>query len=189
MSHTQLVAITLIAMTLVIAGCGGGSKSASLSGGSNNAASATDAASATSSGSSDAATVPGGGPGKTLSRSQLIAAADAICAKLNTALVAAKDTIHTKADIVRVARRRAPAERSTVAELSKLTPPSSLTHDWRQILAARRLLVEEIDQAGEDAKTNNMEGVHRALVAATSVQGQMSTTARRDGFKDCSEVG
>lgn len=183
MLHTRLVAMMLVAMTLIIAGCGGGSRSASSSGGSNNAAAATG------SGSSDAAAVPRGGSGKTLSRSQLIVAADAICAKLNTALVAAKDTIQTKADVVRVARRRAPMERSTVADLSKLAPPSSLVHDWHQILAARRLLAEEIDQVGEDAEANNIEGMHRALVASASVQGQMSATARRDGFKDCSEVG
>jgi hypothetical protein len=170
--------LALIAAVFTIAGCGGGSGNT-----------ASVAKSAPAGASSNAVPVSSATPVRALSKPELIAAAEPICTRLNTALVAARENVRTKQDMIRIAQRRAPLEQSTVTELSKLTPPRSLAHDWRRILATRETIVEDINQVMEDARAGNLEGARSVLIAGGAVQNQMRTMAKRDGFKECAHIG
>jgi hypothetical protein len=107
---------------------------------------------------------------------------------LTAKLVAAKDTVHTQRDIVRIAPRRAAAEQAAVVELSKLTPPASMAGQYRQIVAARRGIAEDIAKVGEYAASKNHPQERRLLLASARLIVQMRATAQRSGFKDCAQI-
>ena len=119
----------------------------------------------------------------------MIAGADAICGRLNAKFAAGKATSLRVREIARLAPSRAALERTTATELSKLTPPASIASDWRQIIAYRKTLAEELVKLGQDAKLNDAAGIRALAASKKRVHGQLLSTATRDGFKDCSRVG
>jgi hypothetical protein len=163
--HLRLPALLLVAATPLVTGCGGG----------------------TTKPLGEAKSV---GATQSLSVSQFIGRADAICARRNAEFSAANTTARNPQDIVSIVAQRAPAEQATVIELSKLGPPSSLAHDWRLIIAYRRMMVEDILKIGQAASGNDSQGVGVGPVLASvgSLQKQMFATAKRDGFKACSQA-
>lgn len=129
---------------------------------------------------------PSGDP---LSRSQLIARADAICRGLDTKLATVNPASLSMHEIARFAPPRAVLERTAVAELSKLMPPASITRDWRQVIAYRSTLTNELFKLGSDAKANDAAGIRALAVSKKLVHQKLLTVATRDGFKYCSRVG
>lgn len=187
MTHIRLAAFALVAITITIAGCGGGSSNTSSV--ANGVSSKTSSTATVDSRSSAAQALSDGGYGKALSNSELIAKADAVCTRFNVAAAAARHvTIHTMQDVVNAAQKQAAIERTAVAELSKLTPPATLAHDWEQILSIRRLLIEEFNEIVTYARENNPGGVDSVLKAGSGVEAQMHTTAKRDGLISCASM-
>jgi hypothetical protein len=172
MSRTPIATLMLATVMLAASGCGGSSKSSSQAALSTQTASPTQA-------ESPASNAP-------LSRAELITKADAICKGVN----AKRATVHlrTNQDFVRTLPQVAAYERSEIAELSKLTPPSSMATDWREILAGNRMIAENTAKVAEYTKANNISGAHTLLVSATQAQDQLTATAQRDGFKACARL-
>jgi hypothetical protein len=131
----------------------------------------------------------GAGSVNAAQRSPLIAQADSICKQLNTEFAAHKPASDGLPEIARVSPDRAVLEQRTVRELAALTPPTSLAHDWQQIIGYRQTLAKELAELGRYAKTNDMVAVRR-LEASKKVQHKkLFTVARRNGFTDCAQVG
>jgi len=164
---TALVAAAMLAA----AGCGGSSTAAP----SGSAASRTEPTESRTSNDSAA-------------RSRLIAKADAICRRLNRELAAAPSRLEAR-QIASSAPRNAALERRALAELGRLRPPASLARDWRQIIAYRRTLAEELAELGRYAKAGDVPAMKALGASKKRVHQKLSELATRDGFKDCSRVG
>jgi hypothetical protein len=119
--------------------------------------------------------------------SRLIASADAICRRFNKELTGASRPQASK--VARTAPRNAALEQRAVAELSKLTPPASLARDWKQIIAYRRTLAEELVTLARDAKADNVQGMQALAASKKRVHDELTKLAAHDGFTDCSSVG
>jgi hypothetical protein len=180
-----LPVIGLMATMSLTAGCG----SSSTGGSAPIHAGSTDATS-TSGVKTNSAAVASSSSGlvKPLSSSQLIASADAICVRLSRELAAAKDTIQSQADIIRIAPHRAASEQTAVEELSKLTPPAAMARGYRQMVVFRRTLAEDITKLGVDAETKNVRSEDAIFTSSASLQAQMRATAESNGFKDCAHL-
>ena len=183
--HTRLPVLVLVVTVLSIAGCGGSGKASS------NSVSSTDAGSTSAGATSASTTTPGTtaiASGTPLSRSRLIAKADAICQRLSAEL-SASPTISTKQELIAAASRRTALEQAALAELSKLTPPGSMAHDYQQLLAGRQTVIEDLKKLGEDTATGNTRAEDAVYASSASVIRQMAATAQRNGFKYCAKLG
>lgn len=129
----------------------------------------------------------GGSSAKSLTSAELIQKADAVCKRVNARLTLANGEVKSRQDIGRLAPQLAAFQQSAVAELKKLTPPASLANDWKQIVAGAQTLAVNTAKLGEYARSNNMSGARQLVSSSKSVQQQMLATAKRDGFKDCSQ--
>jgi hypothetical protein len=175
------VSFACVAAALVAGGCGENSSSTARTGQS----SSLNHAGSTGSIASSRPPSSGDPP----SRSQLIARADVICGRLNTKFAAGKATGVGMREIARFAPPHAALEWTALAELSKLAPPPSIARDWRQMIAYRRTLAEELVELGQDAKANDAAAIKALTASKKRVHGELLTTATRAGFKDCSRVG
>jgi hypothetical protein len=157
------VTIALFAVALLTVGCGSGGGSGSSS-------------EPVASGSSS-------------SSSQLIAKADAICRRLNTELARLESKGLSTSEIAGAVPAHVTLERAALQELSKLTPPAALAGDWRQVIADRQTLAEELVELGRVARTNDAARIRALAVSKKRTHGALHATATRAGFKDCSQVG
>lgn len=123
---------------------------------------------------------------KPLTRAQLIAKADTVCRRINKKL--SSTTIKSQQDIARIAPKLAEYEQEALADLSKLVPPASMANDWKEIVAGAQTLADNIAKLGEYAKANNLKGARSLIQSSTKIQQQIQATAKRDGFKDCSQT-
>ncbi|HEY5194245.1 MAG TPA: hypothetical protein VIJ39_10295 [Solirubrobacteraceae bacterium] len=179
----------LVAVALAIAGCGGSGKTGSTDTSSTNAGSTGVTTATTTTGASSSPSTVHLGSGPPLAASQLVAKADSICARLNTELAAAKDVVQNQEDVVRVAAQRGALEQRAIAELSKLTPPSSIAKDYEQIVTARQALLEQTKKLGEEAAAGNVSAEAPVSAATTSVVREMGEAAQRSGFGACGTLG
>ncbi|HEY5287027.1 MAG TPA: hypothetical protein VIJ50_07975 [Solirubrobacteraceae bacterium] len=177
-----LPALVLVTGTLLLAGCGGSSKTTSSSVGSTNLATTGTASVAETSGTS----TPNGSDGS-LSHSQFLTDAGAICSRVNSQL-AGNRTINNQQDIKSVAPRRAEIEQAGLTEMGKLTPPASIARDYAKLLAARRTLVEDLRKLGKDAATDP-KGETAIFVSSASLARQMEATAGYIHLEQCGTVG
>jgi hypothetical protein len=122
---------------------------------------------------------------KPLTRAQLISQADAICKRVNAKLKASK--ISSKQDIARVVPQLAAYEQQALADLGKLVPPASMANDWKTIVAGAQTLADNTAKLGEYAKENKLKAARGLITTSEKVQRQVQATAKRDGFKECSE--
>ncbi len=146
---------------------------------------------------SGSASGSGGGSGTTgesastgSSRAKLIAAADAICQRVNNELAASQKqqkSLEPK-EIVRFAPRNAALELKALAALHKLTPPASLAAQWGQILAYKRALAEELAKLGRDASSNDSAGIEALATSKRALHAKLLATASRLGFKECAQT-
>ncbi len=129
------------------------------------------------------------GSSNSLTRSELIARADAICRRVNAKL--ASTTISRPQDYARLLLPLAAYERAAVAEMRKLIPPASVANGWQQVLAGAQTLADATAKLGESVKGNSLQGTpstRSASIAAAKGTQQMTAAARREGFKDCART-
>jgi hypothetical protein len=157
-------------LLLAVAGCGGSSGSAQPAG------SARAAAGSAASGSA-------------LTRSGFVLRADAICQRLNVEILKVKPKSASLREIQRFAPAHAALEQSSADELGKLNPPTSIAHEWQQIVAYRRILAEELRTLGRDAHANDVAGIRALGAAKLRVHKQLLVAGKRAGFEHCSLVG
>jgi hypothetical protein len=161
----------LAVIALSVAGCGGGSGSTGVS----DAGPTWTIASST----------PVGPP---LTRAQLIARADAICKRRNTAIDAVKLQSAKAAGVVRFASQSAALEQAAFLELGRLSPPTAMAANWQQILAYDRTLLEAVLDLGEYGKHRDARAISALAHSTEAVKRRLLAAASRDGFKYCSRV-
>ncbi len=182
----RLPLFVLIVGVLALAGCGGSSKT-----GSSSTSAVNTETSSTSSGSGTATTsttpvkVASGTP---LSKSRLVAGADAICKRLSLELDAS-NKLRTQQDVIRAVQHRTAIEKAALVELSKLVPPTSLAKDYQKLLSARQTVIEDIKKLGEDVEAKNSSAEGPVYVSSGIVLRQMAATAKHSGFKYCGQLG
>jgi hypothetical protein len=163
------------------AGCGGGS-----SGSTSSAAASTGTSQPPSAQTASTVASP---PPTSLSRSQLTAQAEAMCATLNAQLLATNPKNGSVPEIARLAGRRGLLEQAIAAALSRLTPPAAFAHDWRLIVAYRRTLAQELIKLGQAAKANDAASIRSLAASKAHVHKQLSAIATRDGLPNCARTG
>jgi hypothetical protein len=173
----QLWAVAIAALGLAVTGCGESSKTGSSSTASTGSTPAS-AASQTSTGAPASATP--------LTQAELIAKGDAICAAANKKVDTV--TVEAKGQILKAFPRAAVYERAEASELTKLTPPESMAHDWEQIVGGFNRYVVYANAAVHDSETKNVKALTALFVPAEKVHEQINAIAKRDGFKYCSGI-
>ncbi len=119
----------------------------------------------------------------------LIASADAICARINNEFQAERPDNAGMAEVGRVASRRAVAEATILTELHKLTPTPSLASGWQQILAYWQSRVENLRALAKYAESDDVPGVSSVVAAGESLKRKLLALASSKRFTSCSEVG
>jgi hypothetical protein len=122
-----------------------------------------------------------------LTRSELIAKGDAICARVNQRVFS--NPARTTADLVRLTPRLSEYELAAAREMEKLNPPTSLLSDWQQIVAASKTLAEHTGELGEQVAKKNTVAARATLSTDATLQSELFAIAKRDGFKVCSRPG
>jgi hypothetical protein len=168
MGYTRVVALTLTAAAFAVSGCGGSSSSGSAT------------KSTTSSNSAG-----NGGTSKTLTRAELIARADVICARVNARLAA--NVVTYQREIPRAASQLASLERVSLVEFRKLEPPAELAADWKQLIADAQTLAAETVEYGESAKPGKSKNERGLVESSEATRRQAITIAKRDGFVACAQ--
>jgi hypothetical protein len=170
MLYMQLAALALALAALAASGCGGSSKTGST----------TAAATTPLPQTATAATVA---PGQPLTRAQLIATADAICARTN----ARRQTVSiiTRKDFARVVPEVAVYDNTEANELGKLVPPAPMAHEWAQVLGYFQLYGEYVSRMAEYAQANNLKGFSHLYEQAETLHQKLHDVATRAGFKRC----
>jgi hypothetical protein len=164
--------LVVIVVALPVAGCGGSGAAAPKA-----ASQAVTASTAHHSSQGDTA------------RPRFIAAADAICNRLNIAIADPPGTVLNNSNLARLAPRHAVLEKKAVSQLSTLTAPASMASDWLKILADRRTLARELARLGIAAKANDAAAITKLGVSKARVHQRLGTLASHDGFVACGRAG
>lgn len=123
---------------------------------------------------------------KPLTRAQLLAKADAICKRIDTRL--SGTTIKSEKQLIHFLPRVAGFEQQALVELSKLNPPSKMAEDWKKIVAGAQTIADSTAKLSEAARLKELKTVHEVLSEIGKVQTSITTVAKRDGFKNCSQA-
>jgi hypothetical protein len=173
----RLSIFVVIAMVVVITGCGGGSSSTGTT---------TAASTGTTSVNTPVATTPASG--KPLSAVQLSSSATAICKRLNTELETHHVVPNSQQRILDITERRLALERKALAELSSLTPPATIARYWRQILALRQSIIDDLEKLHADALSGNSAAEKSVFKGSTGIEERTVAPARRAGVTTCAYV-
>jgi hypothetical protein len=160
MGRIQVTIVTLFSMTLVTLGCGGTS-----------------------------------GTSKSLTRAELIAKADTICKRINKEIAfyssltpASSQDLVSKSAVARAVPRISSIESATGADLGKLTAPSAMAGDWRQIVVGVQTLADDTRRYGEAIQKGNGVGTSAVALSSARLLQRINALAARDGFADCAKL-
>jgi len=122
--------------------------------------------------------------GDALTKQQLVAKGDAICARINTQIAKEPDPKNAK-DLQRLANRTVELSNPAIEDMEALEPPSELESDFGKFVASlkrQRDLTKKIAAAaGEDDTAE----VQRIGVDAQKAQDEYRRLTGRIGFKEC----
>jgi hypothetical protein len=173
--------LTLGAVGLAMAGCGGSGSTQATGSGSSQATGSTQAQAQ--------APAPARSPTHSSPASAgLITRAEAICSRLNKALIVG----HVGLDPRKIAAsvpRNAALERRAVVELSRLRAPAKMAADWKKMIIYRFLLAAELSKLANASKADNSASIRALATSKKRVHQQLSALASRDGFTACAHVG
>jgi hypothetical protein len=175
MPYIRMAALMLAMSTLAAAGCGGSKSNSSSS------------ASSTQTGASNAAASKSSTGTKTLTRAELIAQGDAICRRLTLQLRSPAlddNSLHTvgTTSVPEVALYR-----TAYNELSALTPPSTMTREWKVFVADMSKFPRELKTMGQFALAKNLNATNNVETEIGEVQRHRFAIARRNGLIECAE--
>jgi hypothetical protein len=174
MLHTRLAALALASITLAVAGCGE-SKTSS-------APKTTPLPLKTTSQGPKTLATPTG----PLTRAEMLAETNEICARLLTRLDSS--TLRTTQDYFRILPQLASYERLIAAQLSKLNPPVSLVHGWRQAILSIETLSDNTLKGVQYVKSGRTKAGQALLAANAKTRKPMLDAARRAGFAQCANI-
>lgn len=123
---------------------------------------------------------------KPLTRAQLLYRADAICRKLSKQF--SSTSIKSEKELVRVLPKLAGYEQEGLAKLSKLIPPASMASDWKTIMADAQTLADKVGKLTEYVKSKDFKDGRSVIAEIDRVQQRTTVIAKRDGFKDCTQI-
>lgn len=121
-----------------------------------------------------------------MSDPNLIAAADAICRRLNSEIARSDKGAR---EIVRVARLNEALENRAVKELSKLEPTPVLASEWRKFLTLRAALAHELGVLAAAARRGRPSTVQQSISAKRLLHNMQRASATGMGFSDCAQLG
>jgi len=127
----------------------------------------------------------GDGGGDRLSLEELIAEADAICAKYEEQLNAL-ETPQSLEDIERLAEEGKPIVEEGVNELKALEPPADLEGQWDALMEHNDANVELIDELREAAASDDQARVQEVAAEAQRQDEETDRLAREIGLEECS---
>jgi hypothetical protein len=111
-----------------------------------------------------------------------IAQADAVCGEAN----AVREKLRTaNASSSQEFVETAVSQRNEYEKLAKLSYPSSITSDWRRVLADEKTLAAAATAIASYAQANRMHNAERYFVAVGHAEHDMVPILRRDGFGNC----
>lgn len=174
MNRTSLAAIALATSTLAASSCGSTTKPTNQT---------TTSPISTQTPASNTTSSKPTGP---LTRAQLIADGDTICYRLNTRRSTTR--VARPQDYKRLIPALAAYELAGANEMNNLTPPPSMAHDWQQMITGAR------DIARATAKVHNYADANNTAISRTVERilykgiHQLTTAAKRAGFKDCAHI-
>lgn len=158
-----MAAVATMIAVLLVAGCGGSSKSTS----------------------SNGSTAPAS------AKSPMVAKADALCKTLNehrnaaNKEVGAVTTVASLKKVAEIAPFLQAFEYNTLLELRKLTPPSEIASTWRKILAEAELLSDNAGKLGTAATAKNLKAVELLIHKDQKSEKELLPLAIKAGFKHC----
>jgi hypothetical protein len=173
MPHTRYAALVLTAFMLAATGCGGSTKPKTASGPTTAASGPTTTSEPTSG---------------LLTQAEMIAKTNAICGRLATKLNSSK--FQSTQEFLQLAPHLTALERSTVADLRKLTPPSSLAYGWKQAILSIQTLADNTDKAIQYLKSARTapNRVGALISANVKTRAPMLAAAGRAGFRECTQI-
>jgi hypothetical protein len=192
MSPTRLTGLILSLVVLVASGCGSSSSTTSNN---SNAASNTSTGnpptSSTSTSISPASNNPTGSSSTgsneasstPLNRTVLTTNANAICKRAHTQLMGLA-TGNTQ-NVEQIYSKAATYERTALTELQKLSPPTELAKDWKQIVSAVGTLADDSTKYAEYASTKNLSKSRELAEAYGTVKRPAVAVATHDGLTGC----
>jgi hypothetical protein len=127
----------------------------------------------------------GDGDGDRLSRDELIAEADAICAKYQEQLDALA-TPESLEDIERLAEEGKPIVEEGVNELKALEPPEDLEDEWDELMEHNDASVALIDELSAAATSGDLARVQEIADEAQRQDEETDLLARELGLEECS---
>jgi hypothetical protein len=136
----------------------------------------------------------GCGSTQTLTRAQLVARADPICASASAKREAANATLGHATSLaspptLEALAKTAPAlgtyESQVVSRLRQLNAPASLAGDWKSMLAGLQQLANDTVRLGAYAKEKNVTGGEKLIASSKNTRRQILTIAIRDGLGPC----
>jgi hypothetical protein len=176
MSRPSVVVVfALFSIVVALVGCGQSSSSKTRSPG----ITSTTAAASTTNTSAPS-------PSGALTRAELIAKADAICAGANARFGSLKVT--STAELGHALAQEGAFNRVQAVELSKLIPPASMSSDWKLIVDGVRRLGSYATKLSTYTLTNNSTAGPPLLLASSRDRNHILAIAKRDGFRECPPV-
>jgi hypothetical protein len=153
-----LVALALLGIVLSIAGCGSGTGTT---------VSGVEGASAASS-----------------PKARLIAAADAICKRLNSRV-----DVSPHSNVLTAASKNAVLEQAALAELVKLEAPAAIAAAWNQILEYRRTLARQLVTLVRYERAHDAKDAKALIAAKLHVHHELLAAGARFGASQCAGIG
>jgi predicted AAA+ superfamily ATPase len=124
--------------------------------------------------------------GKPLTRAQWVIRGDAICARTNAQLTAT--TAKTLSEFSHKLPEAVAYYQTELAALSKLVPPTSKANDWQEFLTGTLQISQNTAKLAEIAQARQITLHEPELFAVNKIREVITRVAKRDGFKDCSEI-
>jgi hypothetical protein len=177
----QLAAVVLVATSLAASGCGGSSKTTSTT-----STGATGAAEQTTTATTTATQTQQANAGPALTRAELIAKADVICARVNA--VRASNVITSGQSLAQAVSKLSSSEQQALEEMSKLTPPAALESTWNLMLTGYKTMAANVQKIKQDISEGNSRQDTPLLVSGTKTLRQITADAKSAGFKDCGQT-
>jgi hypothetical protein len=169
MLFAQLAALALAVISLVASGCGGSSKTGS---------------------TATAAALPpipaAATTGKPLTKTELIATADAICAHTNHKLSGL--TIVDKNEFARLIPEVAVYFASEAEELNKLVATGAIKPSWATMLKDFYRYGEDVGQVARYDQAKNFKASVPILQTAEALHQELEVLAKHEGFTNCARL-
>jgi hypothetical protein len=126
----------------------------------------------------------GCGGGGELSRSELVAKGDAICARVNKQIAKEPDPKNA-ADLERLAKRTVEISGPAIEDMEALEPPSELKDEFEKFVASLKRQRDLTRQIGEAAGAGDTAKVQRIGSDAQKAQAEYASQTKKIGFKEC----